>query len=285
MDTVTESEMAIAMARAGGIGVLHKNMSIDRQAAEVDRVKRSESGMILNPITLSPDGTLREAVALMTRFKISGVPIVDRDGQLVGIITNRDLQFERNLDRPLRDAMTSKDLVTAPVGTTLDEAERILGKHRIEKLPVVDEDGTLRGLITVKDIHKRRAVSRTRTRTSTVGCALPPRSAPAATTSTARGRWSTPASTCSSSTPRTGTARACCEATATVREAFPDVQLVAGNVATRDGARGARRARRRRGEGRRRARARSARRASSPASACRSSPRSSTRSRARATFR
>ena len=118
MDTVTESDMAMAMARAGGIGVIHKNMSIDRQAAEVDRVKRSESGMILNPITLAPDGTLREAVALMRRFKISGVPIVNRDGQLVGIITNRDLQFERNLDRPLRDAMKSKNLVTAPVGTT-----------------------------------------------------------------------------------------------------------------------------------------------------------------------
>src|SRR4051812_6044973 len=115
MDTVTESDMAMAMARAGGIGVIHKNMSIDREAAEVDRVKRSESGMILNPITLSPEGTLREAVSLMRRFKISGVPIVDRDGQLVGIITNRDLQFERNLDRPLREAMTSKNLVTAPV--------------------------------------------------------------------------------------------------------------------------------------------------------------------------
>src|SRR5712664_2984946 len=115
MDTVTEAEMAIAMARQGGIGVIHKNMSIDRQAAEVDRVKRSESGMILNPITLSPDGTLREAVALMKRFKISGVPIVDRDDRLVGIITNRDLQFERNLDRSLREAMTSKNLVTAPV--------------------------------------------------------------------------------------------------------------------------------------------------------------------------
>src|SRR5918999_255289 len=116
MDTVTESEMGIAMARAGGIGVIHKNMSIDRQAAEVDRVKRSESGMILNPITLGPDATLREAVALMRRFKISGVPIVDRDGQLVGIITNRDLQFERNLDRPLHDVMTRRErLITAPV--------------------------------------------------------------------------------------------------------------------------------------------------------------------------
>jgi len=156
MDTVTESNMAIAIARAGGIGVIHKNMSIDRQAAEVDRVKRSESGMILNPITLGPDRPLREAVQLMARFRISGVPIVDAAGKLVGIITNRDLQFERQLDRPIRDAMTKENLVTAPVGTTLDEAERILGTHRIEKLPVVDRQGVLRGLITIKDIFKRR---------------------------------------------------------------------------------------------------------------------------------
>src|SRR3954462_1274071 len=156
MDTVTESEMGIAMARAGGIGVLHKNMSIDRQAAEVDRVKRSESGMILRPITLRPDDTVRAATALMARFSISGVPIVDEEERLVGIITNRDLQFERELDRTLRDAMTKDRLVTAPEGTTLDEAEQILAKHRIEKLPVVDKDRRLRGLITVKDIHKRR---------------------------------------------------------------------------------------------------------------------------------
>ena len=156
MDTVTESEMAMAMARAGGIGVIHKNMSIDRQAAEVDRVKRSESGIILNPITLSPDATLREAVSLMTRFRISGVPIVNREGQLVGILTNRDLQFERNLDQPIREAMTKNNLVTAPVGTSLDDAERILARHRIEKLPVVDAQGVLKGLITVKDIFKRR---------------------------------------------------------------------------------------------------------------------------------
>src|SRR5438874_822403 len=156
MDTVTESDMAIAMARAGGIGVLHKNMSIDRQAAEVDRVKRSESGMILKPITLRPSDTVREATALMHRFRISGVPIVDEEERLVGIITNRDLQFERNLDRPLREAMTSDRLVTARDGTTLDEAEQILGRHRIEKLPVVDGGGVLKGLITIKDIHKRR---------------------------------------------------------------------------------------------------------------------------------
>ena len=156
MDTVTESEMAIAMARAGGIGVLHKNMTVERQAAEVDRVKRSESGMILNPITLGPDRPLREAAGLMSRFRISGVPIVDGQGRLIGIITNRDLQFERNLDQPIREVMTRENLVTAPVGTDLDEAERILARHRIEKLPVVDQGGVLRGLITVKDIFKRR---------------------------------------------------------------------------------------------------------------------------------
>ena len=156
MDTVTEADMAIAMARSGGIGVLHKNMTVERQAAEVDKVKRSESGMILNPITLGPDRPLREAYQLMRRFKISGVPIVDGQGRLIGIITNRDLQFERNLDQPIREAMTKENLVTAPVGTSLDDAERILAKHRIEKLPVVDAQGVLKGLITVKDIFKRR---------------------------------------------------------------------------------------------------------------------------------
>ncbi len=156
MDTVTESQMAIAVARAGGIGVIHKNMPIDRQAAEIDRVKRSESGMILDPITLGPDRPVHEANALMARFKISGVPIIDDEGRLVGIITNRDLQFEKNLDRPISQAMTKDALITAPVGTTLDEAEKILGDNRIEKLPVLDENGKLRGLITVKDIFKRR---------------------------------------------------------------------------------------------------------------------------------
>src|SRR5690242_6674094 len=156
MDTVTEAEMAIAMAREGGIGVIHKNMPVDRQAAEVDKVKRSESGMILHPITLGPDRPLREALKMMERFRISGVPIVDDAGKLVGIITNRDLQFERQLDRPIKDAMTKDKLVTAPVGTTMEEAERLLGTHRIEKLPVVDKQGVLRGLITIKDIFKRR---------------------------------------------------------------------------------------------------------------------------------
>ena len=235
MDTVTESDMAIAMARAGGIGVLHKNMSIDRQAAEVDRVKRSESGMILNPITLSPDATLREAVALMKRFKISGVPIVDRDGHLVGIITNRDLQFERNLDRPLREAMTHERLVTAPVGTTLDEAERILGRHRIEKLPVVDDQGELKGLITVKDIHKRRqfpGANKDQHGRLSVAAAVG-----------AGGDYVTRATALVDAgvdvlvvDTAHGHSDAVLRATAEVRELFPDVQLVAGNVATREGA-------------------------------------------------
>jgi IMP dehydrogenase len=156
MDTVTESRMAMAIAREGGLGVIHKNMPIERQAAEVDRVKRSESGMIMNPITLTSDRTLRDANKLMQQFSISGVPIVDADGLLCGIITNRDLQFEHELDKPISEVMTKDRLVTAPVGTSLDEAERILHRERIEKLPVVDADGRLRGLITVKDIFKRR---------------------------------------------------------------------------------------------------------------------------------
>ncbi len=156
MDTVTESRMAMAIAREGGIGIIHKNMPIERQAAEVDRVKRSESGMILNPITLQPDRPLRDAHRLMEQFSISGVPIVDDESRLLGIVTNRDLQFETETSRPIRDVMTRENLVTAPVGTSLDEAERILHRHRIEKLPVVDEAGRLRGLITVKDIFKRR---------------------------------------------------------------------------------------------------------------------------------
>ncbi|MBE7560514.1 IMP dehydrogenase [bacterium] len=155
MDTVTESDMAIALAREGGIGILHKNMSPEQQAREVDRVKRSESGMITDPITLGPDHTIAEAQALMRRYSISGVPITE-GSRLVGILTNRDLRFEEDGNQRIRDLMTRDNLVTAPVGTTLEEAERILHKHRIEKLPVVDKDGNLKGLITVKDIEKRR---------------------------------------------------------------------------------------------------------------------------------
>jgi IMP dehydrogenase len=156
MDTVTESEMAIAMAREGGIGVIHKNLSIADQAAQVDRVKRSESGMIVDPITLGPDAPLSAALDLMARFSISGVPITTGN-RLVGILTNRDLRFETRFERPIKEVMTGVPrLVTTPVGTTLEEAREILHRHRIEKLPVVDSAGNLRGLITVKDIQKRK---------------------------------------------------------------------------------------------------------------------------------
>jgi len=156
MDTVTESAMAIAIARQGGLGVIHKNLSLKKQAEEVDRVKRSESGMIRDPITLSPEKSLREAHQLMNRFSVSGIPIIRGDGFLLGIITNRDLQFESDLDREIRQVMTADELVTAPEGTTLGDAEKILHEYRIEKLPVVDGAGILQGLITVKDINKRR---------------------------------------------------------------------------------------------------------------------------------
>ncbi len=235
MDTVTEAEMAIAMARAGGIGVLHKNMPVDRQAAEVDRVKRSESGMIMNPITLGPDRPLRDAASLMSRFRISGVPIVDGEGRLIGIITNRDLQFERNLEQPIREAMTKENLVTAPVGTSLDDAERILAAHRIEKLPVVDAKGVLKGLITVKDIFKRRAHpdankdqhGRLRVAAAVGGTpearerakALLDAGADALVIDSAHGH-----------------SKGVLDTLELLRQAFPDAQLVAGNVATEAGA-------------------------------------------------
>jgi IMP dehydrogenase len=155
MDTVTEGRLAIAMARLGGIGVVHRNLSIEQQAAEVDKVKRSESGMIVEPITLPPDATLAEAETLMGRFKISGVPITDKSGQLVGILTNRDLRFETDYNQLISDVMTSENLVTAREGTTLEQAQIVLGKHKIEKLPIVNDQNRLKGLITVKDIEKR----------------------------------------------------------------------------------------------------------------------------------
>src|SRR6266480_3753101 len=236
MDTVTEAEMAMAMARLGGIGVIHKNMPIDRQAAEVDRVKRSESGMIMNPITLGPDRPLREAQQLMMRFKISGVPIVDGAGKLVGIITNRDLQFERELERPIRDVMTKDKLVTAPVGTTLDEAERLLAKHRIEKLPVVDKQGLLKGLITIKDIFKRRQYpesnkdehGRLRVAAAVGG------------TADARARAQALLDAgCDVIVVDSahGHSQGVLDTVACLRDVFPEAQLIAGNVATEAGAR------------------------------------------------
>ncbi|WP_374688868.1 IMP dehydrogenase [Promineifilum sp.] len=155
MDTVTEAPMAIALARLGGIGVIHRNLTPEEQAEEVDKVKRSESGMIVDPLTLRPDATLAEAEALMSRYHISGIPITDADGRLVGILTNRDTRFVSPGPQPIADYMTGENLITAPVGTSLDEAKTILHRHRIEKLPLVDGDGRLKGLITVKDILKK----------------------------------------------------------------------------------------------------------------------------------
>ncbi|MEO8636036.1 MAG: IMP dehydrogenase [Gemmatimonadales bacterium] len=236
MDTVTEAEMAIAIARAGGIGVLHKNMSVERQAQEVDRVKRSESGMILNPITLTPDRPLREAAAAMARFRISGVPIVDGAGLLVGIITNRDLQFERNLEQRIQEVMTKDRLITAPVGTGLDEAERILARHRIEKLPVVDAQGVLKGLITVKDIFKRRQFpdankdqhGRLRVAAAVGGTAQARDRARALIDAGADALVIDSAH---------GHSEGVLQTVELLRQAFPDVQLIAGNVATESGAR------------------------------------------------
>jgi len=156
MDTVTESQMAIAMAAQGGIGIIHKNMSIEKQADEIDKVKRSESGMIVNPITLTPDRTIREAEEFMSKYHISGIPIVENSGKLVGILTNRDLRFEINKDLPVYELMTKENLVTASLGTTLEDAQKILHRHRIEKLPVVDKKGIIKGLITYKDILKKK---------------------------------------------------------------------------------------------------------------------------------
>lgn len=156
MDTVTEYRMAIAMAAQGGIGVIHKNMSIEQQADEIDKVKRSESGMINKPITLTENKTIREALEIMGKYRISGIPIVDGNNKLTGILTNRDLRFEPNIDMQISEIMTKDNLRTAPEGTTLEQAEKILQRYRIEKLPVVDKDGTLKGLITFKDITKKK---------------------------------------------------------------------------------------------------------------------------------
>ncbi len=155
MDTVTEARMAIALAREGGIGIVHRNLSIEEQVAEVDKVKRSESGMIVEPLTLPPTALVADAIELMQHYHVSGVPITDEAGRLVGILTNRDLRFEKETSQPVSAVMTSEELVTAPLGTTLAQAEGLLHRHRIEKLPVIDGEGVLKGLITVKDIQKR----------------------------------------------------------------------------------------------------------------------------------
>src|SRR3954454_19169768 len=231
MDTVTEAALAIALAQQGGIGVVHKNMSIERQAEEVDKVKRSESGMIVDPVTIRPDRPVREALLVMERYHISGVPVVDDKGHLVGIITNRDLRFETRFDIPVSEIMTPQPLVTVPVGTTLDEAKVKLQKHRIEKLLVVDENGLLKGLITVKDIQKainfpvaaKDELGRLRC-AAAVGAtgdfleraaALVAARVDAIVVDTAHGHSSR-----------------VIDAVKKIRSDFPDIELVAGNIAT-----------------------------------------------------
>jgi IMP dehydrogenase len=235
MDTVTESRMAITMAREGGIGIIHKNMSIDRQAEEVDRVKRSESGMIAKPFTIGPRETLGDVLRLMERSSVSGIPVVD-EGRLVGIITNRDLQFETDRSRPVHEVMTPQDrLVTAPVGTSMEEARQILHRHRIEKLPVVDGNGVLQGLMTVKDIRKRQQFpnackdERGRLR---VGAAL---GASLRDVDRARALLDAGVDVLIVDTAH-GHSEGVLDAVARIREAFPDAQLVGGNIATKSAA-------------------------------------------------
>ncbi len=235
MDTVTESALAIAIAQEGGIGIVHKNLSIEAQADEVDKVKRSESGMIVDPITMSPDRKISEALEQMKRYRISGLPVTDADGKLVGILTNRDLRFVTNTNQLVSSLMTSDNLVTVPVGTTLDEAKELLHKHRIEKLPVVDEDFHLKGLITVKDIQKqirfpnacKDHLGRLR-----VGAAV---GIGVDTVDRAQALVNAHVDLLVIDTAH-GHSHGVLEMVARLREGFPDVQIVAGNVATRDGA-------------------------------------------------
>ena len=236
MDTVTESRLAIAMAQQGGLGIIHKNLTIEAQAAEVDKVKRSESGMIVDPVTCRPDQTIAEALEIMSRYKISGVPVVDPRGKLVGILTNRDLRFETRPDRPISSRMTKKNLITTPVGTTLEQAKELLHKYRIEKLLVVDRAGNLRGLITVKDIQKaikypnaaKDALGRLR-----VGAAIGvTRDVLDRTRELVRAKVDVLVLDSSH-----GHSEGVLDALALVRKRFPSTPIVAGNVATEEGAR------------------------------------------------
>jgi IMP dehydrogenase len=237
MDTVTESRLAIAMAQHGGLGVIHKNLSIDEQASEVDRVKRSESGMIVDPITLSPTHRIFEALDLMQKYRISGVPITDdgsKEGRLVGILTNRDLRFETNVNRAISEVMTREDLITVPVGTTLEDAREILHRHKVEKLLVVDRDFRLKGLITVKDIQKavkypnasKDALGRLRCGAA-IGVA--PDTLDRADALAGAGVDVLVLDTAH------GHSQGVLDMVARVRARFPNVNLVAGNVATAEG--------------------------------------------------
>ena len=236
MDTVTESRLAIALAQEGGIGIVHKNLSIEAQAEEVDRVKRSESGMIVDPVTMRPDQSIREALDVMSRYKISGVPVTSAEGHLVGILTNRDLRFEANPDKTISELMTKVNLVTVPEGTTLEQAKAKLHQHRIEKVLVVDEDGNLKGLIMVKDIQKaiqyptacKDELGRLR-----VGAAVGS-SGDYLERAAALVKAKVDLLVLDSSHAHS---RGVLDATAVLRERFPEVKLVVGNVATEEGTR------------------------------------------------
>jgi IMP dehydrogenase len=235
MDTVTESRLAIALARQGGIGFIHRNMSIARQAEEVDKVKRSESGMIVDPVTISPEMSVAQALEIMSKYKISGLPVTEGT-RLVGILTNRDLRFEKNLHQPVRNLMTKENLVTVPVGTTLEQAERMLQKHRIEKLLVVDQEFNLKGLITVKDIQKKldypNAAKDEHGRLR-VGAAI---GATGDFLERAQELARMQVDVLAVDTAHAHTTRVM-EAIRAVRNKLPEVQLVAGNVGTYEGAR------------------------------------------------
>jgi IMP dehydrogenase len=234
MDTVTDSRLAIAIARQGGIGFIHRNMSIERQAEEVDRVKRSESGMIVDPVTIAPEMSVRQALEIMTKYRVSGLPVT-RGMRLVGILTNRDLRFERNLDQPVSAVMTKDNLVTVAVGTTLDEAERILQRHRIEKLLVVDNEFNLKGLITVKDIQKKiefPSATKDEQGRLRVGAAI---GATGDYLERAEELAREKVDVLAIDTAHGHTTRAM-EAIRAVKRKFPEIQLIAGNVATAEGA-------------------------------------------------
>jgi IMP dehydrogenase len=234
MDTVTDARLAIAIARQGGIGFVHRNMTIDRQAEEIDRVKRSESGMIVDPVTISPELSVRQALDIMTKYRVSGLPVT-RGSRLVGILTNRDLRFERNLDQPVSAVMTKDNLVTVPVGTTLEESERLLQRHRIEKLLVVDADFNLKGLITVKDIQKKiefpNATKDEHGRLR-VGAAI---GATGDFLERAEEMAREKVDVLAIDTAHGHSTRVM-EAVRAVRQKFPEIQIVAGNVATAEGA-------------------------------------------------
>jgi len=234
MDTVTESRLAIAIAQQGGMGFVHRNMPMERQVLEVDKVKRSESGMIMDPVTMSPENKISEALEVMRRYRISGLPVT-RNGKLVGILTNRDLRFETRLDLPIGEVMTRENLITVPVGTTLDEAEKLLQTHRVEKLPVVDEHNNLRGLITVKDIKKKRQyplATKDQKGRLRVGAAV---GATGDFLERAQELARVNVDVLVVDTAHGHTTRVM-DAVRTLRRALPNIDLVAGNVATFEGA-------------------------------------------------